>query len=851
MRSRPSRSRATSADDRGGVPARRAVVRWVWRMFRREWRQQVLVLTMLTVAVAGAIGCATAAYNLAPVPANAELGTANFSLVFADPDPAVLRRTLARGEQWFDAVDAIGHRAVPIPGSDDTVDHRVQDPDGPYGSPMLDLRDGRYPATNDEVAVTDWVAETFDADIGASLAIDGTARTVVGVVENPSDLDDEFALLDPSAIGSSESLTMLVDTSEERVVSFLPGPDGDGTEAPINVGITERAEVPEDVLAALMVLVVATVALFLVSLVAAASFVVVAQRRLRQLGMLAAIGATEKHVRLVMVATGAVAGAVAAVLGTILGVAGWVVLAPRVEEAAGYRIDAFDVPWWLVLAGMLLAVVTAAGAAWWPARTMARIPPVLALSGRPPRPLPIHRSAALAGAFIVGGVACLSLAGDVVDTTGDSELIWTNALLVVAGTLAVIVGVLLVSPLAIRLLARAAARLPVAVRLALRDLGRHQARSGAALAAISLALGIPVAIVVTAAAAEHSADTGNLSDRQLLVQAREDPEPEPSYLPEAAELAGLQAGVDRLAASLDDPTVISLDVPLDPNASVDPGDEGRLPVELGEPMSDGLRFVSSLYVATPALLDHYGVDLDAVDTSTEFLTVETGKLAIITPDTRGDDRSEPENPARPRPPGPNVTNTLTLTPTYSSFPGSFVTLDALRRRGWEVTPSGQWLVETSEPLTSEELATARDVAAGAGLTIESRDQQTGLQTLRSGATAVGMLLALGILAMTIGLIRSQSASDVRTLTATGASGATRRTLTAATAGGLAVLGVALGTACAYLTLVAGFRGDIGDLTPVPVTHLAMIAAGTPLAAAAAGWLLAGREPRVIARQLID
>jgi putative ABC transport system permease protein len=92
---------------------------------------------------------------------------------------------------------------------------------------------------------------------------------------------------------------------------------------------------------------------------------------------------------------------------------------------------------------------------------------------------------------------------------------------------------------------------------------------------------------------------------------------------------------------------------------------------------------------------------------------------------------------------------------------------------------------------------------------------------------------------------------VRTLTATGASRSTRRTLTATTAGGLALLGVALGTACAYLTLVAGFGGDLGDLTPVPVTHLAMIAAGTPLAAAAAGWLLAGREPRVIARQLIE
>ena len=42
---------------------------------------------------------------------------------------------------------------------------------------------------------------------------------------------------------------------------------------------------------------VATVFLLLASLVAAAGFAVVAQRRLRQLGMLAAVGATEKHLR--------------------------------------------------------------------------------------------------------------------------------------------------------------------------------------------------------------------------------------------------------------------------------------------------------------------------------------------------------------------------------------------------------------------------------------------------------------------------------------------------------------------------------------------------------------------------
>ncbi len=829
--SRHLRSERAATAGHEGLAARRAVVRWAWRLFRREWRQQVLVLALLTVAVAAAIGFATAAYNLAPVTGNAEFGTANHSFVLEDPAPEALQPVVAAGAEHFGSIDAIGHRAVAVPGSVDPLDYRAQDPDGPYGSPLLDLRDGRYPATDAEVAVTDGVADTFDAGIGAVFAVDGVERTVVGVVENPSDLDDEFALLPASALGASESMTMLVDASQAQVESFWPPGDVEGID---HVMISRRGDVAEDVVAAVSVLTVATVALFLVSLVAAASFVVIAQRRLRQLGMLAAVGATEKQIRLVMVANGAVAGAVAAVAGTVVGVAGWIAVSPRVEEAAGYRVDAFNVPWWLLTAGGLLAVVTAAGAAWWPARTMARIPPVLALSGRPPRPLPAHRSAALAGTFIVGGITVLALAGDVVDNTGDTSLKLNNALLVAAGTLAVVIGVLLVSPLAIRLLASGSSRLPIAGRLAWRDLGRFQARSGAALAAISLALGVPVAVVVTAAAAEHSADAGNLSDRQLLVgQAGEEPG-QPPLVPEPAALANLQAGVDRAVASLDDPTVTALDVAVNPDFAPDPGVAGRVPIELVEP---GRRWLDAdLYVATPALLARYGVDLDGIDPDTEILTVETGDLAF-----NGNDF----NSGTPE----MVTDTQALTPTYSSLPGSFITPDGLQRRGWEAAPSGHWLVETSEPLTSDQLATVRDVAAAAGLTVEARDQQTGLSTLRSGATAVGMLLALGILAMTVGLIRSEAAGDVRTLTATGASSNTRRTLTAATASGLALLGVALGTAGAYAAVVAGFV-DVADLTPIPLAHLAAIAIGTPLAAAAGGWLLAGREPPVIARQPI-
>ncbi len=67
-----------------------------------------------------------------------------------------------------------------------------------------------------------------------------------------------------------------------------------------------------------------------------------------------------------------------------------------------------------------------------------------------------------------------------------------------------------------------------------------------------------------------------------------------------------------------------------------------------------------------------------------------------------------------------------------------------------------------------------------------------------------MLLALGVLAMTVGLIRAEAAGDIRTLTATGATSTIRRAVTASTAGGLAVLGALLGTVGAYLGLSAGY-----------------------------------------------
>ena len=56
---------------------------------------------------------------------------------------------------------------------------------------------------------------------------------------------------------------------------------------------------------------------------------------------------------------------------------------------------------------------------------------------------------------------------------------------------------------------------------------------------------------------------------------------------------------------------------------------------------------------------------------------------------------------------------------------------------------------------------------------------------------------------------------------------------------------------AYIALAATYHDDLGYLSDVPVLYLALAIIGVPLAAVAAGWVVAGREPHAIARPVIE
>ena len=841
------RERPVTADvGNGGRPARRAVIRWAWRLYRREWRRQALVLALLIVAIAATVIGLGVVSNAAALKADPTFGTANTIVTLSGNDPDT-SGDLAALRTQFGTVETIAHQSIAIPGSVASLDVRAEDPRGPFGHVMLRLDAGRYPTAAGEVALTAGAAKTFGLHVGERWAANGRDLRVVGLVENPLNLLDQFALVAPGQADPPTGTSVLLNASEQALQTVrLPSHTG--------LDIASRGATNQSGAAAL-VLVLGTLGLLFVGLMAVAGFSVLAHRRQRALGMLASVGATSRHLRLVLLANGAAVGATAAISGTAIGLVGWFAVAPAVQSATTHRIDRWSLPWWAVAAAMILTLVTAVAAAWWPARAVARMSPVAALSGRPPRPKPAHRFATAGGVLLGAGLLLLTFADQ------------HRAGFIIGGTVATAIGLLLLAPLAIRLLASLGRRSPIAVTLALRDLSRYQARSGAALGAITLAIGVAATIAISASAAEKPAGPGNLATNQLVMYVSRGGPGDPLPLLSAAQLQTARASVEQVAGTLH-ASALPLDQSYNPQASpvslnpagasritVSPGSIGGQPAGYLSPVlarvtrtgrGEDISAMTTLYVATPAVLAHYGIASNTIDPSADLLSARTDLrgLQIFNPMPGPQANAKSTGIVRPR------IQFMHRLPRYTDAPSILLTAHAMRTLELQPLPTG-WLLQTGAGLTPSQLAIARHAAAGAGLYVQVRQPQKTLAPLRNWSTSAGILLALGVLGMTVGLIRSETAGDLRILTATGAAVRTRRTLTAATAGALALLGAGIGTAGAYAALLAWNHSDLSHLGRVPVINLTVFLAGLPVLATAVGYLIAGREPAVIARQPLE
>ncbi len=838
----------------GGAPARRAVVRWGWRLFRREWRRHLLIISMLALAVAATIVGLGTATNAAKLSADPEFGTAATILSLRGSGPQ-LSDDLEAIRARVGAIDVVAHQEVAVPGSVSTIDLRDQRPGGTFNGVTLRLDSGRYPTGPGEVALSEGASKLLNIKVGGMWTANGQAWHVVGTVENPLNLQERFALVAPGHVVPAATVSVFTD--------WHPVP-GDGLQLPSRAAlhIISRGH-PSTAAVDALVLALGTLGLLFVGLMAVAGFTVMAQRRHRALGMLAAVGATDRHVRLVLLADGAVVGGVGALAGAVVGLAAWFAFVPALSSLAGHRIDRSALPWWAVGAMLLLATLTAVGAAWWPARAIARTSVVAALSGRPSPPQPAHRFAAAGTLLLAGGLVLLFLS-----RPGSEH---PRAPMIVTGTLAIPVGLLFLAPLSIRLLAAAGRHTGVAVRLALRDLVRYQARSGAALGSVTLAVGIAAAIAVSAAASDAPQPVGNLPTDQLMVHLSPNREAEQAPPLSGDQLQAVTTGLQQIASDIGARSVVPLEQAYSPQAGLQPahaGPRGRT-VPAGYATTSLSRITVSgpgidistmnpLYVATPSLLAHYGIPASAVDPTADVLSARTDLqgLKIFTPELRGGQASSEPGTASNAPRAPKISSvepriqTLSQLPLYTSAPSILLTTGAVQRLGLGTVPAA-WLIQAAGPLTDTQIQTATTAASALGLYVENRDEQASLAPLRNWSTAVGVLVALGVLGMTVGLIRSETAGDLRTLAAAGASSTIRRTIAGATSAALALLGAILGTAGAYAALLVWHRSDLSPLHRVPVVNLAVILAGLPLLAWTGGWLLAGREPPALGRPPLE
>jgi putative ABC transport system permease protein len=845
----------------GGMPARRAVIRWALRLLRREWRQQLLILALITVAVGATVVASTVATDT-PAPIAGVLGTAQDAASISGT-PATINAGIQKIGSLYGKTDVIENESVPVPGTQNTFDLRAQDPHGAFGGPMLSLVSGQYPASPAQIAVTSGVAGDFKLSTGSSWTVNGTTYKVTGIVQNPQSLMDEFALVIPGQITSPDNVTVLFNAPGATASSIQ-------SKTHLNVATAQTVANNNQINPETISIAAAVLGMLLIALVGIGGFTVLAQRRLRAIGMLAAQGATERHIRTVVRANGAATGIVGAVAGFVLGFLAWLAYRPQAENSAHHRMGTFQMPWTVIVVSMVLAVIATYFAASRPAKAIAKTPIVAALAGRPPALKKTRHLAVPIGlGFLILAFVLLGMAGATGGNgNGMQEL--------VIGFVALAVAIVQLAPPLLAVVASAGSRAPIAIRLALRDLARYRARSGPALAAISLATLIAVIICVASAARFGNVldyAGPNLTSSQMVVYAPSGSGPGAQQIgpgngngngqsaPQVS-MAQAQQVADKIAADLGTTNMATLE---------------QAAVGLTHAAA-GRSWNGQIYVATPQLLNALGISQGELNPNADILTMRPGLSSMsLMQLTYGSGGGGKGSGGGPGPGGPNGNNSgnnswpcpagscianppiqeISQLPSGTSAPNTVVTEHAISTLHLQNSiQTAGWLITVPNGLTPAQITTAQQLAAGAnGMSVETRNSIPSLAQIIDAATIFGIVLALGILGMSVGLVRSEAARDLRTLTATGASGITRRTITAATAGALAFTGAVIGIIGGYLAAIGFFRSNsldsLSSLTSVPLTNLLVILVGMPLAATVLGWLLAGRDPAGIGRQPLE
>ena len=392
--------------------------------------------------------------------------------------------------------------------------------DDPLVAPVA-LREGTAPAPG-QVVLDRRTAERTGVDVGGSVGIVATGPVeqfvVSGVGEAPNGA--ELGLGSLTLFHPRDATRLLAGASgfDSLLVALDPERDVEPTIDTLGRALGARAEViraddatraPRIGFLPQLVTLFAGLGVVVGGFVVVNTFSMLIAQRVRELGLLRALGASVRQVRRLVLGEALVLGLVSATLGALVGAGiGWSML--RIAAAVGFEPPEGPVvvSGGRILFGIVLGLVVTCGAAAVPAIRASRVAPVDAMreDPRPPAVAGVVRGIIAVG---LGAVAAWLLGWAAFGTIRPFERGFQVAGL---GALALFAAVIALGPLVVGPLASTLARPFIAVlggpgRLARSNADRHRRRSAATAAALmaGIALVTVAAVISSSAQASFSA----------------------------------------------------------------------------------------------------------------------------------------------------------------------------------------------------------------------------------------------------------------------------------------------------------------------------------------------------------
>ncbi len=384
----------------------------------------------------------------------------------------------------------------------------VTDLGDPLTAGMVELTSGRLPTSTDEVVVNARLDDRGPG-VGEDLVLaSGDALRIVGEAESAAIVGRPFAAaapgsaLEPRGVSSLlvggdpvswdqvRDLNALGATVVSRAVLVDPPPESVlAPQVRTGMDVLDEAAVTAAVLIAVMVLIE-------VVLLAGPAFAVGARRQARTLALVSAAGGAPRDARRVVLGSGVVLGVGGSVIGVLGGLAAAWALRPVLQGYSTGRLGPYDVEPLHLAAVLVFGLVSALLAAAVPAWLASRQDVVAVLAGRRGDAAPSRRSP-LVGLVLVALGAGAATYGARASQGGETAI--------AAAAIVCVLGMLLLVPVVVGVVARGSRGLPLALRFAARDAARHRTRTVPAVAAVAATVAGVVALGIATSSDEAQA----------------------------------------------------------------------------------------------------------------------------------------------------------------------------------------------------------------------------------------------------------------------------------------------------------------------------------------------------------